>query len=353
MRRGHWNTDWQKKNRRGGKYKPVSLDELIKDADGYDQRYADIIVHSLELYDSDQRHHLAQKFLSRKNRGAFHATNRHSKRLWIAALMDEFTSLQPREHGRSWQQALDTKVACALVTLIHEDWACVDTNIEFDLGKAKQKIRNALAGTNFICRIEAAPYLNEKCEINGVVGNLISFHGHAITWGGSRSSLDRVRSRIQQRFRPIPILGNESGVQFKALKNEGDIVAALVYAGKMPLFGKQTMVSADGKKTQRDTNKISYKTHRALFHALKKHDLFKFWLSGGREASSILRNARNRLKEKHKPRHIYEPSFSGFGSGSSRRKYKQGEPHRLGQNRQRPSTMSGGIISPRRRRRIL
>lgn len=82
--------------------KPVDIDELIKEADKWDRRYLDVTIHALERYDGDRCNELVREFLSRRNRGAFHATNPHSKRLWLPELMQEFLALQRQQHGRSW-----------------------------------------------------------------------------------------------------------------------------------------------------------------------------------------------------------------------------------------------------------
>ena len=292
---------FQRRRDRKSNRGPVKLKDLIKKAEEYDDKYLDVVIHSLDLYEPDRRYELAQEFLSRKNRGAFHLTNPHSKKLWLPELIQSFLSIKGGDdEPGGWQEALEeSKVACSLVTLTHEDWACADTNIQFDLGRAKQKVRNALAGTNFIARFEAAPYQNEDWETDGVIGKLICFHCHAIAWSSSRSDLDRVRSYIKPRFKPI--LGKEAGAHFAALKTEGDLVTALAYEAKMPLLGKRTVTNDKGKTTQRTSSRISYRTHRHLFHALKNYDLFQFWLAGGRDATGALRQARNRVKEKHKP----------------------------------------------------
>jgi hypothetical protein len=109
------------------------------------------------------------------------------------------------------------RVVCALVTFTDESWACPDTHIEFDLSRAKQKVRNALGGLSFVAAFEAAYYVNEKWEKAGKEGNLVSFHCHAVVWATHYSQLSRCRKRIKPRFRPI--LGN-NGVRFDALKKK-------------------------------------------------------------------------------------------------------------------------------------
>jgi hypothetical protein len=273
--------------------------EIIDEAKEWDRRYLDGVVHSLELYeDPHDLQKVIHEFLSYKNRGAFKLTNPHSKRLWMAELILSFLALKRGESGESWDEALESRsVACALVTFTHDEWACADNNIQFGLGRAKQMVRNALNGVDFIAHFEAAPYRNEEWVTDGVVGKLISFHCHAIAWASSRSVLDRLRKRINPRF--IPLLGNRSGVQFKKLDSEQDLITALAYISKMPTLGYRTFKKRNGKIGQAKS-KISFKSRHHLFTALKKYDLFKFWLSGGDGAKAI-REARTKLKG-YKPR---------------------------------------------------
>ena len=158
-------------------------------------------------------------------------------------------------------------------------------------------VRNALMGTDFIGCFEAAVYNNEEWETDGVVGKLISFHCHAISWASSYSLLSRLRSRIKGRFEPI--LGNRFGVRFAKLKTEKDLVTAVAYIAKMPTLGYRTFKRENGKKRQ-ESSKLSFKSRHHLFTALKKYDLFKFWLSGG-DGVKAIRAARAKLKG-YKPR---------------------------------------------------
>ena len=221
--------------KRSKKNKKLStVDELIKKAEEWDETYAEVTVHALEIYDQDQVDDLQREFLSHKNRGAFHLTNHYSKRLWVTALLQSFLNSRRKLYGRSWQQELQNgKVACALVTIVHKDWACADNNIQFDLNRAKRKVRRALVGSNFIANFEAAPYRDERWETNGESGKLICFHCHAIVWAGSLSGLRRLQQKIQGQFKPI--LGAKRGVNMRRLPTENDLAGALVYNAKMPV----------------------------------------------------------------------------------------------------------------------
>jgi hypothetical protein len=184
-------------------------------------------------------------------------------------------------------------ITCALVTFTHQNWACPDTKLEFDLGRAKQKVRNALSGLSFIAAFEAAYYVNEEWEKDGKRGKLVSFHCHAVVWATNRAQMSRRRTRIKPRFQPI--LGNKSGVRFDALKKAEDVCKALRYQAKMPARGYRTVSRGWGKKTQRSA-KLSYLSRYRLFSALQQYDLLDFWLAGG-EGAQILREARTKLHQ--------------------------------------------------------
>jgi hypothetical protein len=182
-------------------------------------------------------------------------------------------------------------IACALVTFTDESWACPDTAIEFDLKRAKQKVRNALNGLSFVAAFEAAYYVNEQWEKNEKRGKLVSFHCHAVVWATHKSQLVRRRARIKPRFRPI--LCNKSGVRFDVLKKSDDLCRAIRYQATMPARGYRTVAQAPGKKTQTSA-KLSYLARYRLFSALAQYDLLDFWLAGG-EGKEIFLEARKSL----------------------------------------------------------
>src|SRR4051794_29078878 len=120
------------------------LAEIIAKAEEWDDRYLQATVHAINRYEIDDCEKIVRRFLSRKSRDGFNATNSHSKRVWLPQIIQSFWNIQKKRHGRGWQEALATDVAAALVTFTDSGWACADTNIRFDLQRAKQKVRNAL-----------------------------------------------------------------------------------------------------------------------------------------------------------------------------------------------------------------
>jgi hypothetical protein len=276
---------------------PIDLNDLIKKAEEYDDYYLGVVTHSVELY-SDRSDEIIEEFLSKKNRAAFHLTNPHSKRIWLVELLNGFLAEHRQRAGSKSRVPEQDQVAFALVTLTHKGWVCSENNIKFNLGKAKQKVRNALAGTNYIGNFDVALYTNEDWTTEGITGKCVSFHCHAVVWGRNRTQLDRLRKYIRPRFEPI--LGNDNGAHFAALPTVDDAAAALAYIPKMPYLGYRTVVNQYGKKTQKSTPKLTFQSRWHLFNELNKYSLFDFSLSGG-GGTSILRAARNRAKEKCKP----------------------------------------------------
>jgi hypothetical protein len=302
---------------------PVNIDELIQKAEEYDDLYLEVITHSVELY-SDRADEVIEEFLSRKNRGAFSLTNPHSKRIWLVELLNRFLAEHRQRAGTKWRDAERDQAAFALVTLIHKGWACSQNNIQFDLARAKQKVRNALAGTNFIANFDAALYTNEDWKTDGVLGKLVSFHCHAVVWAKNYTALERLRSSIRPRFEPI--LDKSNGAHFKALKTVDDAAGALTYQSKMPFLGYCTKVDAKGKKTQFSTPKLTFLSRWHLFEELNKYSLFDFSLGGGAGAH-ILRTARNRLKSKYKAADRLVQGIPGWKRWNDYRALKRAQSH--------------------------
>jgi hypothetical protein len=295
----------------------VDIDKVVAGTRKWDDLYLQSTIHAVELYqDPREVQRVIQKFLSGRNKGAFKLTNPWSKRLWLKELLIAFYG---RDEWRKKSGAPDRddpfypymegpyplmaglkegRVVCALVTFTDKSWACPDKAIEFDLARAKQKVRNALTGLSFIAAFEAAYYTNEKWKKNGNKGNLVHFHCHAVVWATHYSQLTRRRKRIKPRFRPI--LGSKTGVRFDRLKKSDDVCKAVCYQAKMPARGYRTVTKANGKKTQKVAD-LSFKQRYRLFTALQQYDLLDFWLAGG-EGKTIFRTTCKKLAD-HRRKH--------------------------------------------------
>ena len=283
----------------------LDVDEFVAEGRKWDDLYLYSTIHAVELYERPyQVKQVIQEFLTRKSLGDLRATNPFAKRIWLKELLIAFyghecnskSPAQDEDEGGRFPLMAGLKegrVVCALVTFTDESWACPDSKIEFDLSRAKQKVRNALSGLSFIAAFETAYYVNEEWEKEGNRGKLVSFHCHAVVWATSQAQLSRRRARIKPRFRPI--LGNKSGVRFDALKKAEDVCKAVRYQAKMPALGYRTDRVGWGKKRQRSA-KLSYRSRYLLFQALQQYDLLDFWLAGG-EGAKILHEARTKLHE--------------------------------------------------------
>ena len=302
--------------------KERELEHLYHEGVKWDGKYFETVYHAVELYeDPKQLKKAIGRFLSRKNRGEFKLTNPYSKQIWLRQLipsMLKYPENSELEGYRTWEEALQQGgIAVCFVTITHDEWACCDENIQFDLQRAKQKVRNAFIGLSFIATFEAAYYVNENWTTDGVEGNLISFHCHAIVWATHKSQLMRHRGRIKRRFRPI--LGNKSGIRFDTIKTEEGLCKSVRYQAKMPFYGKRT-VREGTKKKQKDA-KLSYIQHYRLFKALQKYDLLDVWVAGG-DGSVVLRDAKSRLAQYRKewrsrPIGASHPGIFGVGNGGS------------------------------------
>ena len=308
----------------------VDIDEVVAGTRKWDDLYLESTIHAVELYqDPHEVQRVIQKFLSGRTKGAFKLTNPWSKRLWLKELLiafygsdewgkrsgapDRDDPFYPCTEGSYRPYPLmaglkEGRVICALVTFTDESWACPDTAIEFDLTRAKQKVRNALTGLSFVAAFEAAYYTNEKWKKNDNEGNLVSFHCHAVVWATHYSQLTRRRKRIKPRFRPI--LGSKTGVRFDRLRKADDVCKAVCYQAKMPARGYRTVMKANGKKTQKVAD-LSFKQRYRLFASLQQYDLLDFWLAGG-ERKQLVGAARKKLAEhrrKHHERSLLQPMF--------------------------------------------
>lgn len=276
-------------------------------AEQWDERYSKAITHAIELYESpEDLGHVIEKFLGKKNRGAFWSTNPFSKQLWLGAVIEAYIKSHIAQHHNenqaiNFSDCVDDAIGtCALATFTHREWCFSDHNIKFDLKKAKQKVRNALVGYDHISVFEVAYYTNENWVTDRVKGRLVSFHCHSLVWFKNGSERSRLGKKIQPRF--MPILGNENGARFDVRKAVKDAMKTLRYQSKLPYYGKRTVVDARGKKTQENA-KLSYISRYRLFEALKPYTIFDFWLAGG-NATQILKDARSIVRKRC-------PSFRG------------------------------------------
>lgn len=282
--------------------KILSVDAVLRRAKRWDDRYLRVTLHAVEVSneDDDRKAELIDQFLSYTNRHDFKATNPFSKQMFLPALLDALLKDQERlgrrtlgrEHAEGYEP---DDVVFALVTFSDAGWTCSDRNIDFDLAQAKQKVRNALGGLNFLGRFEAAHYVNEYHVVDGVKGNLILFHCHALVWSSSHSKLKRMRQRVHGRFRPVA--WSKTGMRLQKVSAD-DVPRVVGYIAKMDTLGYRRL--SHGDRNRQDHAAIRPGSRYRFFSHMRQYSLFDFWLAGG-EGKVPLRKARKKLLSSAKP----------------------------------------------------
>ncbi len=211
-----------------------------------------------------------------------------------------------------------------LASITDFNWACCDRNIKFDIRRAKQKIRNAFTGMNFIGVIEPAYYPKVPWMRDDQKGHLISFHSHLVVWDTSVSKLRRHQREITSRFTPVDP-NDRSTPTLNLLKGLMDLVKVFRYSTKMPFDGydknygegAEDLEGADGNsgsvtQTHTDLQPIH---HYRLFAFMRKYRLFTAWLGGG-GGSELLREARSEsIRAAHYSLGEEVPGVVGVGWG--------------------------------------
>jgi hypothetical protein len=220
------------------------------------------------------------RYLSQEKLAEFNLVNPYARKVFREHLLMEVADV---EGGQ-----FPTGGAIMLATFADHAWACSDRALNFDFDKAKQKIRNALSGMDYIAAIEGAVYPHTKWTTDGVTGCLVSFQCHAVVWSTSKSVLRRHQAKIADRFKPVheddkklPVLNN--------LKTMKDLLKVIRYLTKMTLEGYRRKVSK-GKVGQVHTDLNAGHLYR-LFKFLRERNLFDAWLAGG-TGTELLRHAK-------------------------------------------------------------
>lgn len=286
--------------------KTLSVPEVLADQKGWDNRYLQSVIHSIEISDNDPREKeaLIEQFLSRETRGSFKATNPYSKQIFLPLLMEklleaigpprpsESLEIKPGEFTTIPMEMLlrAQNTVFVHVTFTDQAWSTCDRNIQFDLAKAKQRIRNALGGTNFLGRFEAAIYNNVNHTHHGVEGKLVLFHCHVLAWANNISKLRRVREHMHHRFTPPS--GSKTSVKMQKVPRE-EVPAVVGYISKLPNLGYRKVEVESG--TTQVKARLRPSSHYRFFKAMTDYSMFDFWLTSG-EGREPLRSARHLAK---------------------------------------------------------
>ena len=226
-----------------------------------------------------------RQYLSMETADHFNLVNPFSRRLFRKRLLEEVADLEGTLTGNTG--------VVMMATFADRTWACGDKAYDFEFDKAKQKVRNAMAGMNLIAAIEPGIYSNIVWGTDDSEGCLVSFHCHAVVWSTSESKLRRHKQEIAGRFEPV-----QKGwkTAFPVLNDLGtfvDVLKVFRYATKMPLNGYK--YDAD-KGTQKDDIPLKPGHHYRLFKFLRDRSLFDAWFAGG-TGSKVLRTVRRDLTD--------------------------------------------------------
>jgi hypothetical protein len=181
-----------------------------------------------------------------------------------------------------------------MATFVDQSWAFPDHEIGFDFKAAKQKVRNAFEGFDFIGAFEPAVYPNEELTTEGGTGSLVSFHAHVIVWSTSETKLRTHKMKIAKRF--TPLVGDQalSFPRLDKLKTTADFRTTLRYATKMPVDGYERVEENDEIRQSHTT--LENVHYFRLVGFLRHHTVFEAWFAGG-EGSQILKSAKSQSIE--------------------------------------------------------
>ncbi len=271
----------------------MNLEKFLNPSGNWDSKYRKSLIAAIRQYQPERADAIIQRYLSRKRRAEFNMVNTYSRQIFRWELLAMATNLDTN--------LFQPDLVRMLATFTPRDWAHCDRDITFDYDTAKQKLRNAFTGMNFIGVIEPAYYPKVEWERDGRVGRLISFHAHVLVWDTSESKLRRHQRKIRARFLPVDA-DDRSTPTLNLLKTLEDLAKVLRYCTKMPWEGydkkkkeNATEESGGGKRRpisieQRHV-KLKAIHHYRLFNFLRKHTLFDAWLGGGNGAK-LLRETR-------------------------------------------------------------
>ena len=261
------------------------LDIFLKPSDKWDREYLKAVAAAIRQYQPDNAEKIIQRYLSEERQAELNLTNTYARRIFRRALLTA---------ARSMEVNLSRKGLIVMwASIAPRDWACCDRDIDFNYDIAKQKIRNAFAGKDFIGVIEPGYYPHVKWEGGDKVGSLISFHAHILVWDTSRSKLQRHQQDIRRRFWPV-MEGDHKTARLYHVKTLGDLWRVLRYSTKMPFQGYDREVREDDSIVQSHLE-LAPIHHYRLFRFLRKYTVWDAWLAGG-EGAQLLRDVRKEVR---------------------------------------------------------
>jgi hypothetical protein len=280
----------------------MDLEKFLYPSDKWDARYRKAVVAAIQQYEPVRADKIIQRYLAPARRAEFNLANTYARRIFrkelLATALDLETNLFRPGLVVMWASIADRA------------WACCDRDIDFDYRAAKQKLRNAFTGMNFIGVIEPGYYPKVKWERDGQAGCLVSFHAHIVVWDTSESKLRRHLRKIKVRFLPVAP-DDRRNATLNQLKTFKDLLKTLRYSTKMPFEGyDREKKASDGTDEESESDsaeesnenpasnsieqrhaKLEAIHHFRLFKFTRKHSVFDAWFAGG-DGAKVLRDAR-------------------------------------------------------------
>jgi hypothetical protein len=262
--------------------------QFLRSAEKWDRKYLGAATKAIGALSASEEiaERRIKKYLSEDSRADFNLANSYSRALFRRHLLLASSELEDElfQAGRIVMMA----------TFVDQSWAFPDHEIGFDFDGAKQTVRNAFTGMDYIGAFEPAVYPNEKQQTKTGIGSLVSFHAHVIVWSTSVSKLRRHKLKIANRF--TPLVGDET-LSFPTLHHLKTILEfrkSLRYASKMPTEGYER-IEQNGQITQSHAMLKDLHYYR-LTGFLHHHTVFDAWFAGG-EGSQILKSAKTQSIE--------------------------------------------------------
>jgi hypothetical protein len=264
------------------------LKQFLKPAENWDRKYLSAAKEAITALSpsGEIAERRIKKYLSEDRLGEFNLANPHSRALFRRHLL-----LAASE----WEGELYRPGRLVMMaTFVDKSWAFPDHEIAFDFKAAKQKVRNAFEGFDYIGAFEPAVYPREELTTESGTGSLVSFHAHVFVWSTSESQLRRHKLTIAKRFTPLARDEELSFPRLDKLKTKADFRTTLRYVTKMPVDGYER-VEENNEVRQRHA-KLENVHYYRLVGFLRHHTVFDAWFAGG-EGSQILKAAKTQSIE--------------------------------------------------------
>ena len=143
-----------------------------------------------------------------------------------------------------------------LVTIADKSHLTTDQPQRINLSRIKRKLGAGLKGLSYVGMIEPGYYNVIYNALDEPQKNIVSWHGHFLVWGVSKSQLQQHLGRIKSRF--TPIMPGRCAVHHKTVEPE-QFGYKLWYMIKSPRkeysIGKRH--ECDGKTGARNSSKIA------------------------------------------------------------------------------------------------